>query len=338
MPLFYGDTFGPPGIAVHGSVAVELEWALASAWRLEFQRDHPSLARLYSGSPSLAERVMEFWPKDAVTSCGGSIELIALAHHVGLLACTEPAQLLANLDKACSDAPLDLPLRSETKADQAALRNRLARLRGSAKLRSSYVRLVTDVWSGLVADWEGYGRAEVEEAVTRARQRMSRSQAWREVAGPGLCTNHDDLVNELVGQLGPQGSISIVPAYFAHLGMVADLPGTMVIGIRAPDLRSGARGQTEGLARNLKALSDATRLAMVRSLHSSPMTVTELAKAFSLAQPTVSNHVRVLRDAGIVRHRPEGGQRKLELDTEALRDILGRLGQVFGPAAAEPLH
>jgi DNA-binding transcriptional ArsR family regulator len=129
-----------------------------------------------------------------------------------------------------------------------------------------------------------------------------------------------------------------VPAYFAHLGMVADLPGTMVIGIRAPDLRSGARGQTEGLARNLKALSDATRLAMVRSLHSSPMTVTELATAFSLAQPTVSNHVRVLRDAGIVRHRPEGGQRKLELDTEALRDILGRLGQVFGPAAAEPLH
>ncbi len=248
MPLFYGDASGPPGISVHGSVAVELEWALASAWRLEFQRDHPSLARLYSGSPSLAERVMEFWPKDAVTSCGGSIELIALAHHVGLLACTEPAQLLANLDKACSDAPLDLPLRSETEADQAALRNRLARLRGSAKLRSS-VRwhLVTDVWSGLVADWEGYGRAEVEGAVTRARQRMSRSQAWREVAGPGLCTNHDDLLNELVGQLGPQGSISIVPAYFAHLGMVADLPGTMVIGIRAQIYAPAQEAKPKGL-------------------------------------------------------------------------------------------
>jgi len=45
-------SLGPPGISVHGSVAVELEWALASAWRVEFQRDH-KLARLYSGSPSL---------------------------------------------------------------------------------------------------------------------------------------------------------------------------------------------------------------------------------------------------------------------------------------------
>jgi DNA-binding transcriptional ArsR family regulator len=338
MPLFYEDTAAAPGVAVHGSVAVELEWALSSAWRPEFQRDHPSLARLYSGSPALAQRVREFWPEDSVTSCGGSIELIALAHHVGLLSCTEPGQLLDSLDMACSDAPLDLPFRSETQADQAALRNRLGRLRSSAKLRSRYLHLINDVWSGLAPDWELYGRAEVEAAVTRARQRTSRGQSWREAVTPGLCEDHYELLAELIGQLGPQGSISVVPAYFAHLGLVADLPGTVVIGTRAPDLRSPARAQTEGLARNLRALSDATRLAMVGSLHFSPMTVTELAKTFSLAQPTVSNHVRVLREAGIVRHRPEHGLRKLELDPDALADILGRLGQMFGPAPAEPLH
>jgi len=73
------------------------------------------------------------------------------------------------------------PLRSETEADQAALRNRLARLRArqaAVQLRA----LVTDVWSGLVADWKVMA-SRGGGAVTRARQRMSRSQAWREVAG-----------------------------------------------------------------------------------------------------------------------------------------------------------
>ena len=64
---------------------------------------------------------------------------------------------------------------------------------------------------------------------------------------------------------------------------------------------------------------------MLEALRGAPRTVTELAAYFSLAQPTVSNHVKVLRDAGLVANSPAGDRRKLVLQPDALADLLGHL-------------
>ena len=53
----------------------------------------------------------------------------------------------------------------------------------------------------------------------------------------------------------------------------------------------------------LVALGDPTRRAIVEMLGEGPMTASEIHRAFEIANPAVSRHLRVLREAGLVRER-----------------------------------
>jgi DNA-binding transcriptional ArsR family regulator len=112
-----------------------------------------------------------------------------------------------------------------------------------------------------------------------------------------------------------------------------------MIGVRAEGSGAEARARTEILARRLKTISDPTRLAMVEVLRTAPSTVSELAELFALAQPTVSNHVKVLRDAGIVANRSQGGRRQLVLQPEVLEELIDHLEGMLSPARRrDPAH
>jgi ArsR family transcriptional regulator, arsenate/arsenite/antimonite-responsive transcriptional repressor len=62
------------------------------------------------------------------------------------------------------------------------------------------------------------------------------------------------------------------------------------------------RAQAERMARIAKALADPIRLQLVDVLrrHAGKVCVCELVPLFDLSQPTVSHHLKVLREAGIV--------------------------------------
>src|SRR5262245_12087876 len=62
------------------------------------------------------------------------------------------------------------------------------------------------------------------------------------------------------------------------------------------------RAQAERMARMAKALGDPIRLQLVDVLrkHAGKVCVCELVPLFDLSQPTVSHHLKVLRDAGLV--------------------------------------
>ncbi|HEV8192460.1 MAG TPA: metalloregulator ArsR/SmtB family transcription factor [Ktedonobacterales bacterium] len=67
-------------------------------------------------------------------------------------------------------------------------------------------------------------------------------------------------------------------------------------------LASLAEGSgTAALAERLKALADPTRLRMLALLaeHASPLCVCEITPLFDLHQPTISHHLRLLREAGL---------------------------------------
>jgi DNA-binding transcriptional ArsR family regulator len=106
----------------------------------------------------------------------------------------------------------------------------------------------------------------------------------------------------------------------------------VLIGVRAEGSGAEARARTEVLARRLKTISDPTRLAMVEVLRSAPSTVSELAALFGLAQPTVSNHVKILRDAGLVANSTDGGRRALVLQPDALDALLDGLQGMVAPS------
>lgn len=320
---------GAPSVVVHGSVAVELDWVISSASRPEFQRDHAVLARICEQRPDLVQRLRSFWAPDLLTSCGGSIELMILAHHGGVLLSLDPTELIDRLDDLCRVAPDQLPLRSEEPDDRRVALARLETLRTSAEVRARYVELVTDVWSAVAEDWERDGRSAVAGAVADRRALQQRGASWREVAQMPPCTDENLIVSELIPSLGGSGQIAVVPAFFAHLGSLVDLPGTTLLGVRADGSGAQARARTELLARRLRTVSDPTRLAMIEVLRAGPRTVTELAELFGLAQPTVSNHVKVLRDAGIVANGTGPDRRRLLLQPDVLVDLIEHLQGVL---------
>ncbi|MBA3700725.1 MAG: winged helix-turn-helix transcriptional regulator [Planctomycetes bacterium] len=64
--------------------------------------------------------------------------------------------------------------------------------------------------------------------------------------------------------------------------------------------------ESDDCAARLKALSDPTRLAVLRHLATGSSNVTDLMTAFGVAQNLMSHHLRVLREAELVICRREG--------------------------------
>jgi DNA-binding transcriptional ArsR family regulator len=70
-----------------------------------------------------------------------------------------------------------------------------------------------------------------------------------------------------------------------------------------------------------RAVSDPTRRRMLDLLRRGERSVAELAQPFAISQPAVSQHLKVLREAGVVRVRKQGRLRIYRLDPRPLRDV-----------------
>jgi len=84
----------------------------------------------------------------------------------------------------------------------------------------------------------------------------------------------------------------------------------------------------------LDALGHGTRRAIIRLLRDHPRAVGELAEALPVTQPAVSQHLRVLREAGLVEAREDGRRRIYQLRPEGL-DPLRAYMESFWDAALE---
>jgi len=69
------------------------------------------------------------------------------------------------------------------------------------------------------------------------------------------------------------------------------------------------------------AVADPTRRAILDRLRGGGVAVAELAAGFDMTRPAVSKHLRVLRDARLVREEREGRQRVYRLTPGPLRDV-----------------
>ena len=78
------------------------------------------------------------------------------------------------------------------------------------------------------------------------------------------------------------------------------------------------------------ALADPTRRRIVEMLARGPLSVGEITERFSISASAVSQHLRVLRTAKLVRARVAAQQRIYELDTEGVAEIESWLEEV-GP-------
>jgi ArsR family transcriptional regulator len=87
------------------------------------------------------------------------------------------------------------------------------------------------------------------------------------------------------------------------------------------------RGQREQLARRFKALSDPARVGIVNMLSADDeVCVCTLTDELGLSQPTVSHHLRLLREAGLVSVEKRGTWSYYRLQRRALADLGVALG------------
>jgi DNA-binding transcriptional ArsR family regulator len=315
------------------SPSVELDWALSGALRVT-RETQPALWDFYQQHPELAERVRGLWGPAETLSYPCFLELSALAFGGGLLFGLDNGTFVSRLGELCLDAPEDLAFAAEAPADRTRLHRRLYLLRNDERVRDNYVEVVAEVWDALRGIWESEGRAAVDSTVTEVvlslRGQLDPAELAMKYLERNACTNisRDDMTRLIEG-LGDGGELVFVPAFFTAKGLVADLPGLLIIGMPAKPVAVAARARTESLARRLKAIADPTRLAILDALMQRDMSITEVTNLFGLAQPTVSNHVKQLRDAGVVTSSSDGKRRQLTVRREVVSEIITALNEIF---------
>jgi DNA-binding transcriptional ArsR family regulator len=80
----------------------------------------------------------------------------------------------------------------------------------------------------------------------------------------------------------------------------------------------------------IEVLADGTRRRIVELLADGELTAGELASEFTVSRPAVSRHLRVLRQAGLVRARERGTQRLYSLDPAPLEELDAWLSRYRG--------
>lgn len=69
------------------------------------------------------------------------------------------------------------------------------------------------------------------------------------------------------------------------------------------------------------AIADPTRRRILDLLADAQASVSELAAPFAMSRPAISQHLRVLRDAGLVSEQRSGRQRIYQLEPAGLREV-----------------
>jgi DNA-binding transcriptional ArsR family regulator len=82
----------------------------------------------------------------------------------------------------------------------------------------------------------------------------------------------------------------------------------------------------------MDALGDATRRSIFEQLRHGPRAVGELAAGLPVSRPAVSQHLRVLKEAGLVTERRNGTRRLYRLEPAGLEELRTYFEQFWGDA------
>jgi ArsR family transcriptional regulator, arsenate/arsenite/antimonite-responsive transcriptional repressor len=131
-----------------------------------------------------------------------------------------------------------------------------------------------------------------------------------------------NVTDNITASTSPVDSLSI-------LNRSATVPNT-TIGVAPRYIPALSEEDAVWRARLLKALADSTRLRILSLLsrYEGEVCVFEIVESFALEQPTISHHLRVLRDAGVVDCRKKGLWAYYYVRREALKraqDLINEL-------------
>ena len=312
------------------SLALDLSWVISVAVRPLWRPKFPMVFEHLAGREDLVERVRTFWSDCDHETC--FTEMQVLAHHAGALDETSPSALWAALEGAISTVPTDIGLESETPEDRLIFLARLERLKESPTLFRSYMDLLREVWEPIDETWQA-ALPMLREAGRHVVAELESGRTLTDVTRGEACEILKAKLGDITQRIDAGYPLLVVPCLFFGNSLYLEFPGLTVIGSGLERSDAAARARTESLARRLKTVADPTRLALLHYLAGTPSTVGDLATCFGLAQPTISMHVKLLRESGLVRSERQDGRMKLSADPGAVARMIEELRDVVSDAA-----
>jgi DNA-binding transcriptional ArsR family regulator len=263
----------------------------------------PGIGRLRA---PIGQRFRRLWSRDALAGCP---ELMPIAMRAGAVLDDDPGRLLSWLSTRDDRQVEDQDLWSEPPRDRPAIRERIRLVRDDPESRHLYREILQEVWHSASNAWERQGRARVIKACAVWSARLDTGASVEELVPPRHpLTRADQLGFEDLLTLRMEFAVS--PMYFCMSGgHVADLGEFVHIGVPASDLHP-VRKVRDALfvADRLRVLAEPTRVHILIQLFSAPAGVMEVARVLRMSQPTVSGHLKMLRNAGLVRPRKVGAR------------------------------
>jgi ArsR family transcriptional regulator len=94
-----------------------------------------------------------------------------------------------------------------------------------------------------------------------------------------------------------------------------------------PTISAGVQPDIDTLAACCKALASPIRLQMVQLIHAAaaPLCACDIEESFALSQPTISHHLKILRDAGVVTTSSRGTNTFYQLNYACFQTVIGAL-------------
>lgn len=318
-----------PGAEARPSPVLELVYAyffLTSRPAEGVNRELPWLAALASGHGELLDEIAATVPEGE--GRWTRPDLFLMAAEFGFADARDPGAFLEDLpelpgrllaavrQRAGDDA-------SEEQRHLMASLERLIEEVGAERLASLLRRL----WAALEPEWEARGEAAVREACAAFEEKFAASRDVLAALPPHHFVQFEAQVQKIRESL-EQGRVRVVPLYFAAAGgFNFNLQAGHFIGfgLQSEDLFERAASRVGDLAARAKAFSDPTRLlllSLISRFEKFTLTVGDLARQLGVSQPTVSGHLKVLREAGLLTLEKQGNKSYYHLDGEALRGLL----------------
>lgn len=307
------DLARPACREVSPSVPAELAW-LFDLLTQTARYAVPALAELDASllpgikalRPQVMERAARLW-NDSAPGCP---ELLLVADQADCIRHDDATRLLAWLTTGGGGPPVGgYELLTEPAADRPAIRARLGRLKEDVDARRAYRDLIAEVWRLAAPVWEAHGRRVVLEACAQWTSRLEAGTSIEELTPPRHpLTLADRLGFEDI--FTERDEFALSPLYFCLSGgQVVDLTTYVHIAVPASDLLPVRKVRDAAfVAHHLRVLAEPTRVHILIQVLSAPAGVMDLARVLRMSQPTVSGHLKVLRDAGLVQPRRAGGR------------------------------
>jgi DNA-binding transcriptional ArsR family regulator len=315
------------------SATVEFAYAYFSVVRDAKVPPLPWHEHLHKNAPDLILALRSFWQQEEV-----GFDLFYLVANLGYVFDASLGRFFDDLENHLPEflqkiaqqkvkLDCDKPQNSSKElAMYTALENRLLRLENRQQ-RRKFVGLLRQLWAWLEPQWLSEGQPICKAACERFVEQFGVHQDILS-ALPAHHFVQFEKSKQYIKKAMQQGTVLVIPLFFAlGGGFSVDAENQHLIGygIRSEDTHQALTQAVTQTALHLKTLADPTRLMLLTLLQRYQhfeMSVSDFAEQLGVTQPTISGHLKLLRESGLVTLEKKGNKSLYKLETDMLKSIV----------------